>query len=92
MKALGANLFAVGSGAAIGFLSGAVTFMAILASEDSVDAAFAALIVAPVVMVEVTVAAVAILVLIANERRDTAVVVAAVFAFVLLAEIAWLVL
>ena len=89
MRAIGANAFAVFAGLAIGFLTTMVVLMRIL-SHDSVEAVFAALILAPILFVEVTAGAVVTLVLLANERRGAAAVAATAFALVLLGEYAWL--
>lgn len=65
-------------------------FAGILSGEGGADAAIAALIVGPVVMAEVTVGAIATLVLLANRRPHDAFFAGAALALVLLAEYAWL--
>jgi ABC-type spermidine/putrescine transport system permease subunit II len=90
MRQLGENVLAVVAGVAIGTLAGYLTFAGILSGEGGADAAIAALIVGPVVMAEVTVGAIATLVLLANGRRHDASFAGAALALVLLAEYAWL--
>ena len=87
MRQLAENVFAVVAGVAIGVLAG---FLTIFSAEGGADVVIAALIIGPVVMVEVTIGAIATLVLLANGRHRGALFAAAALALVLLAEYAWL--
>ena len=90
MRQLGENAFAVAAGVTIGMLAGFLTFAWTLSGDGGADAAIAAIIVAPVVMAEVMVGAIATLLLLANGRRQGAFLAGAALALVLLAEYAWL--
>jgi hypothetical protein len=90
MRKLGGNVFAVGAGMAIGLLAGLLTIMRVISENGGADEAIAALIIGPVVMAEVTVGAIAALVLLTNGRRRGAILAGAALAVVLLAEFAWL--
>jgi hypothetical protein len=90
MRQFGENAFAVAAGVTIGILAGFLTFAWTLSGDGGADAAIAALIVAPVVMAEVLVGAIATLVLLANGHRHRAFLAGAALALVLLAEYVWL--
>jgi hypothetical protein len=90
MRKLAENAFAVGAGIAIGLLASFLTIARILSEEGGADGAIAVLIIAPVVMAEVMVGAIAALVLLANGRRGGAFFAGAALALVLLTEYALL--
>jgi len=90
MRSAAQSGFAIFAGVAMGTLSSFLTLTWIAAEDDGVGGVFAALILTPIVFCEVTGGAVASLLLLANERRRGAALVAVALVLVLVGEYAWL--